>query len=65
MAQTLPRQLHEAPLGADARRPAGRGVLIALALLAGALFAGAVLLWQAHGAAVFFDILNAGIATCL
>lgn len=49
-------------------RPARGGSRLAiagLALAAGALFAAAGLLWMRHGATVFFDMMNAGIASCL
>lgn len=37
----------------------------AAALLAGAAFCGALLLWWRHGTTVFFDTLSAGFAACL
>lgn len=54
-----------APSVRSAARPLPRFVLPTLMLAGGALLAGAVLLWQRHGATVFFDTLTAGIAACL
>ncbi|QRG09931.1 hypothetical protein EZH22_11045 [Xanthobacter dioxanivorans] len=64
MAHIHHPQVVEAPRTAE-RNAAGRVALAVLALFAGALFAAAALLWQRYGATVFFDILNAGIASCL
>lgn len=44
---------------------AERAVVLATALAAGALFAAAALLWARDGATLFFDIMNAGIGSCL
>lgn len=66
MAQTLDRPLSEAaPRRAGARRPAERLMAFVAVATAGALLAAGLLLWQSHGATVFFDMMNAGIASCL
>lgn len=66
MAQTLHRPLSEAaPRPAGTRRPSERLMILAAVATAGALLAAGVLLWLRHGATVFFDMLNAGIASCL
>lgn len=67
MAQTLDTKAPMAPSGTPApakARGAGRVTVWALALLGGALFGAALLLWARHGATVFFDTMSAGIASC-
>lgn len=46
-------------------RGMGRLTVWALALLGGALFGAAILLWARHGATVFFDTMSAGLGSCL
>lgn len=41
-----------------------RFALGAVLLVAGAMLAGAALLWARNGASVFFDTLSAGLAAC-
>jgi len=59
MVETLPRQASVGGLRA------GRGVVIAVAALAGVLTAAAAVLWLRHGTAVFLHTIMAGIAACL
>lgn len=68
MARPLDHQASAVPANggnAPAARPAGRLVVWSLALLGGALFGAALLLWARHGATVFFDTMAAGIASCM
>lgn len=68
MAQTLHTEAGALPAGtseAPAARRAGRLTVWSLALLAGALFGTALLLWAKHGSTVFFDTMTAGVASCL
>lgn len=54
--------------GADAPATARAGTrmaVVGIAVAVGALFAAAALLWVRHGPTVFFDIMNAGIASCM
>ncbi len=50
---------------AGARPWVGRVSVVVAVVLAGALFAAALLLWARYGATVFFDTLSAGIAACM
>lgn len=68
MADVTHRHMSEANAADDTsagERSVPRAALFAGALMAAILFAGALLLWQRHGATVFFDTLTAGIAACL
>lgn len=63
MAHIVDSSAHET--AARPGRPGVRMAVVGASVAAGALFAAAALLWARHGATVFFDIMNAGIASCL
>ena len=49
---------------ADQPRLTSRPVAIALAAVVGMLIAATIALWAHYGTAVFFEIIQAGIAAC-
>ena len=49
---------------AEQSRFAARPVVLALAVMAGALLAATLALWAHYGTAVFYEIIAAGIAFC-
>ena len=51
-------------VAADQPRLTSRPVALALAVFCGALFAATLALWMHYGTAVFFEIVQAGIAAC-
>lgn len=58
--------VHPDPLTRSSRRALRLGGVAGSLLLAGAvLLAAALALWATHGAAIFFDLMAAGIAYCL
>lgn len=66
MALLLDRPARRAPGAARIAIPAATRVAVAGGVaVAGALLAAAALLWARHGATVFFDVMSAGIASCL
>jgi hypothetical protein len=49
---------------AEQSRFAVRPVVLALAVMAGALLAATLALWAHYGTAVFYEVIAAGIAFC-
>ena len=65
MAHIVDRQKGGAAAEVERRVPLRHGVRIGFAAVGLGLLVVAALLWQRHGATVFFDLMTAGIATCL
>ncbi len=51
-------------LAADSQPFASRAILVAAALVVGALIAATLALWAHYGSVVFYEMILAGIAAC-